>query len=199
MIIYILVSLTVLGNLPIGDIVNAKNYALAAAAQPFLGQIGFTFIAIAALFSTSSAINATLYGGANVSYNIAKHGELPKIFERKIWGKSTEGLFITSAAVIIFANFLELDGITMLGSASFLLIYGAVNIGHLKLYEETSAKPIIIIASIISCITFFGVLTYYELSNSPVTLLLLIFVVIGCFIFEWIYRKRTKRLIKTRT
>ena len=199
MIIYILVSLTVLGNLPISDIVNAKDYALAAAAQPFLGQIGFTFIAIAALFSTSSAINATLYGGANVSYNIAKHGELPKIFKRKIWGKSTEGLFITSAAVIIFANFLELDGITMLGSASFLLIYGAVNIGHLKLYKETGAKPIIIIASIISCIVFFGVLTYYELSNSPVTLLFLIFVVIGCFIFEWIYRKRTNRLIKTRT
>jgi len=199
LIIYVLVTLTVLGNLPISDIVNAKDYALAAAAKPFLGQIGFTFIAIAALFSTSSAINATIYGGANVSYNIAKHGELPKIFERKMWGRSTEGLFITSAVVIIFANFLELNGIAMLGSASFLLIYGAVNIGHLKLYKETGANPIIIIVSIISCIVFFGVLTYYELNNSPLTLLLLIFVVTGCFIFEWFYRKRTKRIIKTRT
>ena len=198
MIIYILVSLTVLGNLPISDIINAKDYALAAAAEPFLGQIGFTFIAIAALFSTSSAINATLYGGANVSYTIAKHGELPKIFERKIWGKSTEGLFITSAIVIIFANFLELDGIAMLGSASFLLIYGAVNIGHLKLYKETGANIILIIASIVSCIVFFSVLTYYVLYNSPITLFLLLFLVTGCFFFEWIYRKITKRIIKTR-
>ena len=198
MIIYILVSLTVLGNLPISDIINAKDYALAAAAEPFLGQIGFTFIAIAALFSTSSAINATLYGGANVSYTVAKHGELPEIFERKIWGKSTEGLFITSAIVIIFANFLELDGIAMLGSASFLLIYGAVNIGHLKLYKETGANIILIIASIVSCIVFFSVLMYYVLNNSPITLFFLLFIVIGCFFFEWIYRKITKRSIKTR-
>jgi len=198
MIIYVLVSLTVLGNLPILDIVGAKDFALAAAAEPFLGQIGFTFIAIAALFSTSSAINATLYGGANVSYTVAKHGELPKIFERKIWGKSTEGLLITSVVVIIFANLLQLDGIAMLGSASFLLIYGAVNIGHLKLYRETRAKPIIIIASIISCIIFFGILVYYEINHSPITLMLLVLVITGCFIFEWFYRKITKRKLETR-
>ena len=198
MVIYVLVSLTVLGNLPINDIVNAKDYALAAAAEPFLGTLGFTFIAIAALFSTSSAINATLYGGANVSYTIAKHGELPTIFERKVWGKSTEGLFITSGIVLLFANFLELDGIAMLGSASFLLIYGSVNISHLKLYKETGAKPLIILLSIFSCLIFLGVLIYYELYHSPITLLILILVVMSCFMAEWLYRKYTKRILKTR-
>ena len=86
-VIYAVVSLTVLGNLPISEIVNAEEYALAAAAKPFLGLIGFKIAAIAALFSTASAINATLYGGANVSYMMAKEGELPRIFKRKIWGK----------------------------------------------------------------------------------------------------------------
>jgi amino acid transporter len=198
LIIYVLVSITVLGNLPIGEIIGAKDYALAAAAEPFLGKIGFIFIAIAALFSTSSAINATLYGGANVSYTIAKHGELPKIFERKIWGRSTEGLFITSLIVLFFANFLELEGIAMLGSASFLLIYGAVNVSHLKLYKETGAKPLIIVASVISCIIFFCVLTFYEINHSPITLLILILVILSCFTIEWIYRKISKRILKTR-
>jgi amino acid transporter len=197
-IIYVLVCLTVIGNLPLADIIGAKDYALAAAAEPFLGKLGFTFIAIAALFSTSSAINATLYGGVNVSYTLAKHGELPRIFERKIWGKSTEGLFITSAAVLLFANFLELDGIAMLGSASFLIIYGAVNIAHLKLYNETRAHLIIILASALSCIIFFGVLLFYLLHHSHLTLILLILVVASCFIFEWIYRSITKRLLLTR-
>ena len=198
MAIYVLVSLTVLGNLPIADIIGAKDYALAAAAKPFLGKLGFTFIAIAALFSTSSAINATLYGGANVSYTIAKHGELPNIFERKIWGKSTEGLFITSAVVLVFANFLELDGIAMLGSASFLLIYGAVNIAHLKIYKETGANRLIILASVLSCIIFFGVLLFYLMNHSHLTLILLILVVVACFIFEWFYRRITKRVLITR-
>ena len=198
MIIYVLVCLTVVGNLPIADIIGAKDYALAAAAEPFLGKLGFTFIAIAALFSTSSAINATLYGGVNVSYTIAKHGELPRIFERKVWGKSTEGLFITSAVVFIFANFLELDGIAMLGSASFLIIYSAVNIAHLKIYKETGAHLMIILASILSSIVFFGVLLFYLLHHSLLTLILLLVIVAVCFIFEWIYRRITKRLLLTR-
>jgi amino acid transporter len=184
MIIYVLVCLTVLGNLPIADIIGAKDYALAAAAEPFLGKLGFTFITIAALFSTSSAINATLYGGVNVSYTIAKHGELPRIFERKIWGKSTEGLFIKSAVVLLFANFIELDGSAMLGSASFIIIYGAVNIAHFKIYKETGAHLMIILASVLSCIIFFGVLIFYLINNSLLTLILLIVIVAGCFIFE---------------
>jgi amino acid transporter len=198
MTIYILVSLTVIGNLPIADIIGAKHYALAAAAEPFLGKLGFTFIAIAALFSTSSAINATLYGGANVSYTVAKHGELPKIFERKVWGKSTEGLFITSGVVLLFANFLELEGIAMLGSASFLIIYSAVNIAHLKLHKETGAHIIIILASVFSCIIFFGVLLFYLSNHSQITLILLILVFVGCFIFEGVYRKITKRILTSR-
>ena len=45
-------------------IVAARDYALAQAAKPFLGDWGFKLIAVGALFSTASAINATLFGGA---------------------------------------------------------------------------------------------------------------------------------------
>ncbi len=61
--IYVLVSLMVIGNLSISEIENSKDYALAAALKPFLGVIGFKIMAFAALISTSSAINAALYGG----------------------------------------------------------------------------------------------------------------------------------------
>lgn len=60
MLIYVAVSLAVVGNLSLNEIVRARDYALAEAAKPFLGNIGFTLMSIAALFSTSSAINATL-------------------------------------------------------------------------------------------------------------------------------------------
>ena len=75
------------------------------AAEPFAGTIGFTMMAIAAIISTSSAINATLYGGANVSYIMAKKGELPKIFNRTAWRNGKEGLIITSAIVIFFGQY----------------------------------------------------------------------------------------------
>ena len=75
--LYLAVSVTVTGNLSNAEIERARDYALAEAAKPFLGEIGFRLIAIAALFSTASAINATLFGSANVCYMIARDGELP--------------------------------------------------------------------------------------------------------------------------
>lgn len=196
--IYVLVSLAVTGNLSMSEIVTAKDYALAAAAQPFLGNAGFKIMAVAALFSTSSAINASLYGGANVSYLIAKEGELPELFERKVWNRGTEGLFITSGLVILCANLLNLEGIGMLASTSLLVIYIAVNIAHLRLSGETGAKPYLIWAALLSSLVFFAILIYYELLNSLFTLIVFAVVLILCFIAEWVYRKYSRRILKTR-
>ena len=198
-LIYVSVSLAVTGNLSVPEIENAKDYALAAAAKPFLGDLGFKVMAFAALFSTSSAINAALYGGANVSYLLAKNGELPLFFERKIWNRSTEGLFITSGLVILCANFLQLEGIGMLASASILMIQIAVNISHLRLLKETGAKPYLILASLFSSLIFFGMLIYYEFMNSKTILILFGFTVLFCFFVEWAYRKYSCRLIMERT
>ena len=103
-ILYILVALVTVGNLPVDKIINAKDYALAEAAKPFMGSFGFTLIAIAAVLSTGSAINATLYGAAKVSFVIAKEGELPAELEDKIWNKPIEGLIITAVLTLIIAN-----------------------------------------------------------------------------------------------
>ena len=68
--------------------------------RPFLGEFGFRLIAIAALFSTASAINATLFGSANVCYMIARDGELPAGLSRTEWKQATGGLLLTAALVV---------------------------------------------------------------------------------------------------
>ena len=45
-------------------------------------------------------MNATLFGSTNVAYQIAKNGGLPTAFDRKLWGRDVEGLFITSGLVM---------------------------------------------------------------------------------------------------
>lgn len=197
-LIYVLVSFAVMGNLSPSQVTEAKDYALAAAAKPFLGTIGFKIITIAALFSVASAVNATLYGGANVCYTIARHGELPDIFERKIWRSGKEGLFITSGLVIFFALFFKLDEIAMMGSTAFLIIYAIVNVAHLFLYRQTHAKLTIIILSFLGCIIFLGVLLYYEWFHSIRSLWTLVIVVAVSFIIEWAYRQWASRKIKER-
>jgi amino acid transporter len=191
MLIYVFVSIVVVGNLSLLEISKTADYALAAAAEPFAGTVGFTIIALAALLSTASAINATLYGGANVSYLMAKKGELPEYFNRKTWGNAREGILITSGLVLLFTVTLNLSSVAMMGSALFLIIYAGVNIAHLNIYKETGANRYIILLAIVGCLFSLAVLIYYEFLNLPLTLSLLIVVVYLSFLIGWSYRRYT--------
>ena len=77
-VIYILVAIGVVTNVPLDVLRGLGDSALAVAARPSLGESGFRLVAIAALLATASAVNATLFGSANVAYQIAKNGDLPR-------------------------------------------------------------------------------------------------------------------------
>lgn len=186
-LIYLAVSITVIGNLSIAEINATKDFALAEAAKPFLGDFGFKLIAIAALLSTASAINATLFGGANVSYMIAHDGELPAMFDRSEWHGASEGLIITAALVIIFILFFDLSGIAMMGSGAFLLIYAAVNAGHLRILKATAANGLLVAISLFLCLALFVVLEIYTYQKNPAAVYTMIGLLAGSFIVEKIY------------
>ncbi len=196
-ILYILVSMVTVGNLSIDQITNSEDYALAEAAKPFLGQTGFIIIAAAALLSTSSAINATLYGASRVSYSIAKSGELPKQLEKNILKKPIEGLLITTAITLVVANVFDLSSIATMGSAGFLLIFAAVNYANFKLYKQTESKRYISLCGMIGCSIALGILVWYTGSTNPNDLLILGAMISLSFLVELIYRKITGRSLKS--
>jgi uncharacterized protein len=187
-ILYMLVAAVTVGNLPIAQIVASKDYALAVAAKPFMGSFGFTLIAIAAILSTGSAINATLYGASRVSYVIAKDGELPERLERKIWNKPIEGLFITAVLTLLVANLFNLDGISTMGSAGFLMIFAAVNASNAKLHKKTNSKAWISILGVFVCLIALIILVGKTLESSPANIWVLIVMFGAAFIIEGIYR-----------
>jgi amino acid transporter len=197
-LIYLAVSVAVIGNLDIRAILAAKDYALAEAAKPFLGDFGFRLIAIGALFSTASAINATLFGAANVSYTIARDGELPGIFSLKVRQNATGGLFITAAFVILFILFFDLSGIAMMGSGAFLLIYACVHAAHLRVADETGGNRWIVSLSLVSCLAMLAILSVYIYENSRPALITMLALIPICLAAEWAYRKATGRTIRTR-
>src|SRR5215831_2343101 len=193
--LYLAVSLTVTGNLSDYEIERAKDYALAEAAKPFLGQFGFRLIAIAALFSTASAINATLFGAANVCYMIARDGGLPAGLSRTEWRGATGGLLLTAALVLAVMLSFDLSGIAMMGSAAFLLLYAAVNAGHLKVLKATGANALLVWLSLLTCLAMFVILCVYILREQPRALVALVIIAAAAFVAEWVYRRRTGRRI----
>ncbi|HZN29924.1 MAG TPA: APC family permease [Xanthobacteraceae bacterium] len=195
--IYLAVAITVTGNLSDHEIEQARDYALAQAAKPFLGEFGFRLIAIAALFSTASAINATLFGAANVCYMIARDGELPAGLSRTEWKQATGGLLLTAGVVIVVMLGFDLAGIAMMGSAAFLLVYAAVNAAHLRVLDQTGANAVIVWLSLITCLAMFAVLAVYTWQQQPLAIAALIVFAAASFAAEWGYRRWTGRTIKT--
>ncbi|MDQ2707221.1 MAG: APC family permease [Actinomycetota bacterium] len=183
--LYVLIAIVAVGSLPIPELVNARDYALAAAARPTLGQTGFAIIAVAAMLSTASAINATLYGSARLTYVIAKSGELPSQLERPIWGQPLEGLLITAASTIILANLMDLTNIATMGSAGFLIIFAAVNLAEARTASERGSAPWISTLAAITCV---AALLALITDSTPAAVLVLLVMVAASFGIEFLFR-----------
>lgn len=193
-VLYVLVSLVTVGNLAVDKIVAAKDYALAEAARPFLGQAGFTLIAIAAILSTASAINATLYGAARLSYCIARGGELPAMLERKVWGQRVEGLLITAGLTLFVANAFDLTSISTVGSAGFLLIFAAVNTGNARHARHTKSRGWISAAGAVACLAALGALIWQTARTGPMKLWVLGTMVGSAVLIEGVYRLSNREI-----
>lgn len=187
-LLYIIIAIVTVGSLPFSEIKEAKDYVLAEAAKPMLGQVGFTIITIAALISTFSAINASILGGTRVSYEIAEDDELPHHLTGKLWNQPI-GLLITSVLTLIVANILKLESISTTGSVGFLLIFAIVNYTGFKLYDKINGNRIIPLVGFILCITALAVLLQQEYSSNKTGVIVAVSVILFCFIIEYIYKK----------
>jgi amino acid transporter len=188
-LLYVLISIVTVGTVPESQLLEAKDYALAVAAKPALGQIGFTIVAIAALLSTFSAINATIYGNARLGFFLAKEGELPKKLSIDKKGIPNNDIIIITLFSLIIANTIELSEIAIIGSAGFLLIFAIVNLAAFKLSKEIkSSKIITFLAFILSTSALFILL--YHTYNTNFKAIVVFFCFIGISIlFELLYGK----------
>ena len=166
MVLYIAVTFAVFGNLTLPQIIKAQDYALAEAAKPVFGQIGFTLMALAALISTSSSINANLYAVTNVTYDMAKNGELPEVYKRYVY-HSTEGLIISAIFISLLILFFDLQEIAAIGSISMLFIHALVHIGHLLKRKHTGASALLLVFAIITMLTAIVLALQYTSKNIP--------------------------------
>jgi len=194
-LLYVLIAIVTVGTLPVDDIVDARDYALAEAARPSLGQTGFLLIAITAMLSTASAINATLYGAARLSYVIARDGELPRELERKVWGKPIEGLLITAAATLFMANMSDISSLSMMGSAGFLLIFAAVNAANVVLAEETGSMRWLSETGVVLCLGALATLIWETSGTAPGQRWILFGMVALALLIELTFRCTTRRAI----
>jgi amino acid transporter len=188
MLLYVVIAGVTVGSLPFNEIAKAQDYVLAEAAKPMLGSTGFTIITIAALLSTFSAINASLYGGSRVSYEIAEDDELPHQLTFLLWNHPV-GLLITAVATLILTNVLKLESISTAGSVGFLMIFAVVNLAGYKLRSSIGGKGIIALTGSLLCTIALITLIVEQYTSNKAGVITALSIIIICFLLEWIYKK----------
>ena len=197
MLLYIAISFALFGNLPTDKIISAKDFALAQAALPLFGQAGFTVVAVTALIATASAINANLYAVTNVTYQLAKDGELPQIFGEPI-AHSREGLIISGILIVSLSFLFNLGEIATIGSISILFVHAVTHLGHLRVIAKTGASRIMVfLAAALSIIAMLLALVYAYKESSRVIYILIGFVTVAG-ITEIALQTIAKREVKPR-
>jgi len=197
-VLYILIAVITVGTVEESQLLEAKDYALAIAAEPALGAVGFTLVSVAALLATFSAINASIYGNGRLGYILAIEGELPKVFRKERDTIPTMSILITTFFSLILANSIDLSQIAIIGSASFLLIFFIVNVGALCLYKEIMANRLILIfGCVISFVALTTLLIHTFLNDTQAIVIFFAFIVLSV-VFELLYGRLVRKHIFNR-
>ncbi|MGV9670181.1 APC family permease [Gordonia sp. NPDC003504] len=196
-LVYVVVSSLVVMVMSLSDIETNQGHVLSDAGRAVLGQFGFVVVGAAALLATASGVNATLFGDANLAFTVAKTGEMPSYFARGVWRSGTWGLLLAGALTCAFVIFFPLAAVGQMASLAFLIVYGTVSVGHLRVHRDTGANKWILVLAIVLNLALFCLLLGYAITTGPAsTWITLIVVLVLSFVAEYVYRRITGRALR---
>jgi amino acid transporter len=197
MVLYVVISVVVFGTMTPEAVTAAKDHALAEAARPVFGSVGVVAVSITALIATASAINAGLFSATNVSYQMAKDGELPGVLGRPI-RHSREGLLVSGFIVAVFSVSFDLGQVAVLGAIAILLVQATVHIGHLRIARETGANRFVVGLAAAVALGIVALTLVDSVKGSSLILVVFGAFVVVSFVGEWLFRRVGSKSLSVR-
>jgi amino acid transporter len=190
-VVYILVSLGVFWTLSYQEVIEAGPTAIAKAAEPVLGQIGFWLMTVTALFATSGATNAGLYPSIGVGDHLVSTGQFPTVMARRIVDRVHVSLLVSAVAIIVLVVGHDLSAIASIGSAVALLIFCMVTIGHLRIRADTGANVVVLLLAVGTAGISLVVFVFTTLINEPASIVTLALILLLSVMLDivWTWRR----------
>lgn len=190
-VVYLVVSTLVVSLLQVPVLERDAGHVLADAGDAVLGHTGFLIIAGAAILATASAVNATIFAASNIGYDVAENKQISTALTRTVWRSTPLSLFVSGLITVGFVVFFPLSAVGQMTSLAFLVVYGAVSYGHLRLRAHTGAAAWPLWAAVLlNAALFVALLIDAVRSGSPATWITLLAALVGSFVFEAVYRRR---------
>ncbi|MFB6267080.1 MAG: APC family permease [Halodesulfurarchaeum sp.] len=193
--IYVLVGVVTV-NLAPEAITHHPHVALKDAAEqmmePYgLAAIGGVAIALSALFSTGSAINATLFSAAHFAKGMLKNDLLPDVVGRtETAGVPARTVLILGAITAAFSVVGTLAAITSFASLSFIVVFGAMSYLALGQRDHEDVHPVPPLVGLVGTAGFLPLMLWHLYRSEPRTFALVIVIAVGVVVVELSYFER---------
>ncbi len=144
--IYLLLTVSVTGALTVPEIVKARDYALAEAAEPLFGAWGVGLTIALAVVATLSGLLASIYAVSRLYAMLQDMKQAPGL----PGNVKHEPLLITAGLAIIVTVFFDLSQIASLGALLYISMDIAVHVGVIRhLSGDIGAKRWVPITAIL--------------------------------------------------
>lgn len=187
-ILYITVSWVAIQVTPHAAILKNAGDILGEAARIIAGKTGFIVIVVSALLACAAAVNATIFIAAKVfTFVVNQHPEATTL-SRIVGTGSVRPLLISSGIVISLVLGFPLVAVGKMASMAFLLIFGVISFGHLRIRSQTGAAAGLLWAGIFINSVLFLSLFINAVKTAPASAITLVVALVGTFLLESFYR-----------
>ncbi len=169
-IIYVALALAVAGGLTIPEIIEAKDYALAAAAQPIFGEWGSWITIAIAIIATFSGVIASVFSASRLLAMLSNMKQVPSL--KRMGNLKNPALIFTVSLAILLTVLFDLTRIASIGAIFYLIMDIAIHWGlfrHLK--KEVDFLPIIPLIAIVMDVAVLSAFLYIKYLNDPLVLI----------------------------
>ncbi|MEQ9450964.1 MAG: APC family permease [Pseudomonadales bacterium] len=184
-VVYLMVCFAVGSTLSIDEIVAAKDYALAEAARPAVGEYGVWFTVAIAIIATSSGLLASVFAVSRMLAMLTDMELIPHRHFRMPGGIQKHTLVYTVIAAGLLAAFFDLSRIASLGAIFYLVMDIIIHWGVLRhLRDDVGAHPGVLISAIAMDLAALGAFLWIKGSADPTIVVIAIVGIVVVFGFE---------------
>ncbi len=171
-VIYALVGFAVSSNLSLQEIITTRNYSLAAAARPALGEYAVWFTVILAMLATAGGIIASIFAVSRMLAMLTKMKLVPHSHFGMPGSIQKHTLVYTVVLGLLLTAFFDLSRIAALGIIFYLIMDIAIHWGVLRhLKDEVKAKSVIPVIAIVLDLIVLGGFLWVKGTSDPLVLI----------------------------
>jgi amino acid transporter len=167
-VIYTLVGFAVASNLSLSEIIETKNYSLAAAAKPAFGDYGLWFTVILAMLATAGGVIASIFAVSRMLAMLTEMKLVPHSHFGMPGSIQKHTLVYTVILGLFLTAFFDLTRIAALGIIFYLIMDIAVHWGILRyLRKDIHANLLILVTAIMLDLLVLGGFLWVKVMSDP--------------------------------